>query len=268
MIICTLSLPRLFAIASIVLLAGCAATEGRTPLMAASRYGQTDVARNLIGKGTDVNARDNNGMTALMTASFNGQTEVVKLLLDNRANVNATIGPNGQRHGATALMAAAWGGHKEIVLVLLEKGADVNAVQEDGNSALTEAAMKGNEDIVHILLENGANPNQINKQGLTPTLLVIVAAKANFGGGHERMLKELINKGAEINARGYLGYTALIAAAEAGRADMVHLLLVKGANVNATNSAGKTAWDVAADHPEIRAILPHGDLLPKERIRG
>jgi ankyrin repeat protein len=89
------------------------------------REGKIDKVKDLIEKGADINAKDNNGMTALMLASKNNRKEIVELvelLIKNGADVNAK-----DIYGRTALMIASVNGHKEIVELLIKNGADVNA---------------------------------------------------------------------------------------------------------------------------------------------
>lgn len=65
---------------------------GRTKLILAIRYAECyESIANIIKRGDDVNARQNNGGTALMTAAkYSNNVEIVKLLLDNGANIFAT----------------------------------------------------------------------------------------------------------------------------------------------------------------------------------
>src|SRR6516162_2681224 len=63
-----------------------------SPLLLASRAGNTAVMAVLVGAGSDaetVNATTLNGTTALMLAAASGKPDAVKLLLDKGANVNA-----------------------------------------------------------------------------------------------------------------------------------------------------------------------------------
>lgn len=61
---------------------------GNSPLMLASRSGETKMANILVAFGADVNLRNDDGLTALMLASRFGHTEVVDLLLTNGADAN------------------------------------------------------------------------------------------------------------------------------------------------------------------------------------
>ena len=57
-----------------------------TPLISASVFGKTEVARALIEAGADVNLQNNEGSTALHTAAFLCRTEIVEMLLENGAD--------------------------------------------------------------------------------------------------------------------------------------------------------------------------------------
>lgn len=88
-------------------------------------------------------------------------------------------------------------GKKEVVRYLLEKGAKPN----DG---ITAAAESGRLDLLKILLETpGVNINDSTHD------LPIVRASFN---GHSDVVQFLIDKGADVNAKGYQGNLALTAA--------------------------------------------------------
>ena len=97
-----------------------------TPLIIASIRGRTDTVRILVDMGANIERRPPSGWTALMVAAINGHTETVEVLIDKGANIEARN--NGPVYrGWTALMVAAEKGHTETVELLLERGADVFA---------------------------------------------------------------------------------------------------------------------------------------------
>ena len=53
---------------------------GWTPLMVAVYYGHPDIAKLLIERGANVNARDRYGHTPLAFAKHHGKKEIIKLL--------------------------------------------------------------------------------------------------------------------------------------------------------------------------------------------
>jgi hypothetical protein len=121
-------------------------------------------ARDLIGKGADVNAQGGEFGNALQAASSKGHQEIVKLLLDKGADVNAQGGEDGN-----ALQAASSKGHQEIVKLLLDKGADVNAQGGGYGNALRAASLEGHQETVQLLLDKGADVNAQIDYLSTPT---------------------------------------------------------------------------------------------------
>jgi uncharacterized protein len=59
---------------------------GSTPLISASLFGRTEIAKLLIDAGAHLNIQNNDGSTALITASFFCRDEIVKMLLAQKAD--------------------------------------------------------------------------------------------------------------------------------------------------------------------------------------
>ena len=96
--------------------------------------------------------------TALATAAYKGQTDIVKDILDKGADVNERSGCGfGWEPSGSALACAAYEGHIEVVKVLVGRGADVNARSNDGWTPLLSAAKGGYPDIAKLLIESGAD---------------------------------------------------------------------------------------------------------------
>ena len=58
-------------------------------LLSAAVAGDSALVENLLDRGADIEARDDNGYTALMAASCAGQAAVVETLLDRGATLEA-----------------------------------------------------------------------------------------------------------------------------------------------------------------------------------
>ena len=83
-------------------LLGAAANSSRSQgddLFRTVQDNQLENVKRLLKRGTNVNARDEQGATALMHAAVYGSPEVMKALLDKGANPNIANGA-----GSTALM--------------------------------------------------------------------------------------------------------------------------------------------------------------------
>ena len=75
---------------------------GSSPLISASLFGKTEMAKLLIEAGDDVNFQNNDGSTALHTASFFCRPEIVKMLLNKGADKTIK-----NKYGSTAYESVA-----------------------------------------------------------------------------------------------------------------------------------------------------------------
>jgi uncharacterized membrane protein YhaH (DUF805 family) len=124
------------------------ANSGEATLIAAATNGDAALAEQLLARGADVNAADENGYTALMFAALTGHTETVRFLLARGANANAT-----DNSGFTALIFAAVKGYSGIVKMLLARGANASAADKDGHTPLWYATKQGHAETVKALQE-------------------------------------------------------------------------------------------------------------------
>jgi ankyrin repeat protein len=124
-----------------------------SPLMMAAYNGYTEIAKILIEKGAEVNAKGGADMdtTPLIFAANQDLIDMVKLLIDKGANVNVkTV------YGWTPVLFAVSRERIDILKLLIEKGADVNVKLPTGETALSEAEKKGRIDMVKLLRQAGA----------------------------------------------------------------------------------------------------------------
>jgi len=142
-----------------------------------------------------------------------------------------------------------------------------------GTTPLFRAVMNNDMPVIRALLDKGANPN-IFAMGTTPFLLAAgVNPYAGRGGGggaaaaapNTALLDLLIQHGADVNSQvtGVLSYSARIsrsvsntegssalhAAVQSGRADLVRYLLDHGARTDLKDRSDRTPLDVAMGVP-------------------
>ena len=87
---------------------------GRTALQLAAMYNETDVIRELLQRGADVNKRDrNHGQTALHWSAMNNSTDAIQLLLENGASTTIK-----DKKGRTPIDVARENNHQKAVLLL------------------------------------------------------------------------------------------------------------------------------------------------------
>ncbi|GHU11611.1 hypothetical protein FACS189449_03430 [Alphaproteobacteria bacterium] len=113
----------------------------------AVRNHQSDVVKNLIADGVDVNARNKHGETALHRAVIEGDVKtVLRLLAAPNINVNAR-----DQHNATPLHYAVPYGKKEIVALLLgAPNIDVNAKNLENKTPLNLAIDLKLDDVAEL----------------------------------------------------------------------------------------------------------------------
>jgi ankyrin repeat protein len=136
-------------------------------------------------------------------------------------------------------------------LLIDDKGAAMEAkYKEDGQTPLSWAAQNGHKAMMRLLIDKGANIEAKDEDGRTP--LWWAARK-----GHEAMVRLLIDKGANIQGKNTHGQTPLWWAARNGHEAVVRLLVDKGANIETKNTHGQTPlwWAAQNGHEAVVRLL-------------
>ena len=137
----------------------------------------------------------------------------------------------------------------KAVMALLAKGADANVKNSVQIPVLMMAIKLGSAPMLEALLKGKANPNVRDIDTDSTALLGAFGGVDN--DKILDVVKILVAAGADVNAASrnegdlFMGVTALMLAADLGREDGVQLLLDKGANVNARARIGFTALSFA-----------------------
>ena len=97
------------------------------------------------------------------------------------------------------------------------------------STPLTTAAYKGQADVVKNLLDKGADVNERGGCGFGWPSVTPLICAAY--GGHMEAVKELIDRGADVNKSDGEGWTPLVQAVDEGHANIAKLLIEKGADI-------------------------------------
>ncbi len=153
---------------------------------------------------------------------------------------------------------------KMKVLVLLGIGlTSLSSHAMDYDKELKKAVVSGKLARVQELINAGANVNAKDKYG-DPVFISAV-------GGGKAIVELLLKHGADVNASNNNGYTALMDAGSRGREDIAELLLNAGANINAQDDDGNTALAVATDNDRkdiVELLLKHGADVTIKNNKG
>jgi len=122
----------------------------------------------------------------------------------------------------------------------------------DGWTPLHLAAFFGHPELVKGLLNRGAELDARSTNAMQNTPLHAATAGANLA-----TIELLLNQGADPNARQHGGWTALHAAAQTGNRAMAELLLAHGAHKHVQADNNQTPLDMALTHgrAELVALL-------------
>ena len=209
-----------------------------------------DEIRAAIEAGADVNERDERDRTPMWAAAHRGyQADVVKLLIDHGADI----------HEGNPLVWKVIFRDTESVRVLIEAGADVNnaddyMVEEPpiAASCTLDAEFDGDEipdstEITRMLIAAGADIEARDYQEYTALLRAVQH-------GYEESANMLLDAGANIHVRDEYGNTPLLHAAYKCSAALVRRLLDAGDDIHARNYGGSTALLEAAQGGNMEVI--------------
>lgn len=156
------------------------------------------------------------------------------------------------------IKAASQGDSLEKIRYLIDtKGIDVNVRDENGMTPLIYAAFFGHEKVAKELIDCGADVNASGSNGATALMASLQSTKG------EKLARLLIDSGADVNACDAQGLTPLMTAIYTDSIEMTLYLLEKGADIRVKCSKGWTALDLAKqkENRQLLQILHQAGLF-------
>ncbi|NLE15796.1 MAG: ankyrin repeat domain-containing protein [Spirochaetales bacterium] len=141
------------------------------------------------------------------------------------------------------LLAAAVSATKvKEIKTLLDEGADIHTQNEWGLTPIMLAAQYNpSVNVLKALLEAGADIQEAEPKYRSNSLHLAANKSAS-----PKIIEELLKAGADLNARNYLGETALIMAVNSNpETRIVSALLKAGADINARDYQGHSVLEYA-----------------------
>lgn len=250
---------------------------------------QTKVAKALIDKGANVNAKDRDGRTPLDCAIYSENTDLCKLLLREGADITQMGNINGEgtfsnRFEYIACVSAFK--CPELIKLCLERGCDYNHRDKHGLTPYHCAMAKHNPEMVKVFWQHGCpfdqkehipgkmqsmlwyNPDSADKEILEIQSDFIDGIKHN----NVEKVRSALEKGAEPRGCSLEIQSTLHYAAANGNHKLVELLLNNSVPVNKINKEGQSPLDVAVEKKYLetcKVLLKFGASLNyKKNIKG
>ncbi len=158
---------------------------------------------------------------------------------ERRLRAPERLGPLPLRAPDAALLEAARQARWAEVLQLVKAGAaHVNARDERGGQVLALAARAGEDEVVRQLIERGAELDRIGEDGFT-------ALGAAAFTGRRTTVRLLLRAGADPQRWGATGQTALHTAVLGGHVPVLQEMLRGGVDIEMLNRRRQSAFDLA-----------------------
>jgi len=225
-------------------------------LMAALTAGDRRTLEMLAEQGFDFDKPHGHGKTALHWAAETNNISAMKLLMEFGASLDVV-----DDFRRTPLMLAARSLNEDCAITLVQGGADPSISDQAGETPLHRAAWSGMEELTSALLATKRAPLDVYN---TANILPIhrAADKDNL-----KILKALLDAGANPNLKDHANRTSLHLAAGGGRGEAVVLMLKYGGKLDAMDTLGQTPLKLAAKYGKTREMGPVYSYLHSARLK-
>ena len=213
---------------------------GITALISATDRGQVEAIKLLLAAGADLNLSTKMGISPVHSAAAKCQSKALVLLIEKGARIEGK-----SVRGDTPLHFASMR-CPDVTRLLLEYGADPNVETVSGKTPLTLAAGSGQDKNIKLLADAGAIvDHKVSMAGRT------ALHHACMNMFLMSSVATLLEAGADIEAKTKDSeMTPLMLAVDNANLRLVKFLVEAGADIEVTDALGRTALQIAVEHRE------------------
>lgn len=209
---------------------------GRTGLHIACLYGNYEIARQLLQRGSDVEIEDDDGNVALCLAVQNGHMDIIRMLLSSIKNIQMT-------EKLKSAVARNKSNPKQVMELLLSR-----------------EEIKNSENLLMSAIVNGFDPRVVELllgrvSEIKITQKMLEAAVLHFG--HGEMLKLLLSRDCDIQIT-----EELIITAAAKSYGALNVLLDRDRNIQITQEMMRAAAKNFYPHKAMLRLLDQDQNIP------
>jgi len=239
----------------------CLAEEPHSPselflaIRTALLWKQAEKAQLLFESGEDPLHENKEGDQLLTHAASGGDPDLVKLMLSLGCDPN-----HRNIHQRTPIHHAARSGHLEAIDILIAAGADPDTRDHRNITPLFQALAHNHPTAAILLIRRGARINDVDLPFKETPLIRAASSKS------ADLVRLLLEKGANLEARDHNGCTPLIHAARSGDLEVVNILLNADADIKAVDRDGRSVFEWASPlSSKIPELILNRSSLSKPR---
>lgn len=242
--------------------------DGWTPLMYAARLGQIEIAKELLKKNANLEAKNHAGLTPYLWAAYAGHVDMMKLLHENGADIYRE-----NAYHENALDIATISNEVEAIKYILANTEDEDKKQEMAQNAIY---LTQDDEIKALFVEVGAvdekqedpekseeapapkEPTEEEVNAFVEQQYPEFSITLAFSKNNEEKALSIIENATHINPefRTHNGWNLLALATMRNNPKIINALIKKGFDVNDNKAEfGATALILAISHGKKQAAL-------------